>query len=122
MDWLQLEQVAVPRFRSIPQKHPRRGTEDHAEPASRLWRAALGRRISRDGTANGHRSGEQEICSFRHHRQKIRDKLDGSAAPPAGEAWHRLLVARLAAGAEHQNAGRESDVVAELRALLRSGT
>src|SRR5437762_1600623 len=37
------------------------------------------------------------------------------------QSRHRVLVARSAAGGEHENGGRESDVVAELRSLQRSG-
>src|SRR6202035_5349951 len=40
----------------------------------------------------------------------------------AREAGHRLLVARLATGKDHQDGRRDADLVAQLRALYRSAT
>jgi len=49
--------------------------------------------------------------------KKIRDQLHGPSAPSSGEARHRFLVARLAAGANHEAARRQPNVVAQLCAL-----
>ncbi len=63
----------------------------------------------------------EEVRAVRHHQQEVRDQLHEYPASPAGEAGRGLLVARLAAGAEHADPRRESDVVAELRPLHRPG-
>ena len=74
-------------------QHARRRPEGHAESASRLGRAAVGSSVSGDGAGHGHRSGDEEICALRHHRQEIRHELLEPPASSAGKAGHRLLVA-----------------------------
>src|ERR1700689_3324542 len=47
------------------------------------------------------------------------DELPEPRAAPAGEAGRGFLVARLAAAVDHGPAGREPDLVAELRSFHR---
>jgi hypothetical protein len=68
-------------------------------------------------------SGTQTLCTTSVLRARKKFVLPAPASARNGwcanqlPAGHRLLVAGLAAGDEHQDAGRESDVVVELRAL-----
>ncbi len=70
---------------------------------------------------HGHRPRNTEIRSFRYYGQEVRNELYEPHASSPGKAGNRFLVARLAAGVEHRNAGSQSNLVAELRPLQRSG-
>ncbi len=76
LDRLHLEQTAVSliptQFLDAPAC---RRPEDQPQPASRVGRSAVGRSLSGDGQGHGHRSGDQEVCALRHHRQEIRHQL-----------------------------------------------
>ena len=81
----------------------RRGPEGHAQSASGLGHPAVGGGLSGDGARHGHRSGDEEIRALRPHQQEMGDQLLQPGPAPAGETGHRLLVARLAAGAHDTN-------------------
>ncbi len=49
--------------------------------------------------------------------KKFADQLLQPRPPSAREAGHRLLVARLAAGTQHEDGRRDADLVAQLRPL-----
>ena len=66
--------------------------------------------ISGDGEGDGHRSGNEKVCAVRHHRQEVRDELHEPGSASAGEAGHRLLVARLAAGADDDQVARREPI------------
>ena len=105
---------------AVLEEHSRRGPQGDPQYASRIRRAAVGRRLSGDGASHGHRSGDRKVRAVRHHRQEVRHQLHQPAASSAGKTGHRFLVARLAAGSEYPDRGRKPHLVAELRAFHRS--
>ena len=98
---------ALSRSRAVPRQASRESSEDQLESASRLGHSAMGEQLSGDGEGHGHRSGDKEIRALRLTNKKFADELLQPRASSAGETGHRFLVARLAAGAEHQDARRE---------------
>jgi len=112
-----VEQAAVSRPGSVSRQAPRRGFEGDVESTSGFWCATVGAGLSRNGQGDGDRSGDEEICAVRHYGQEVCDQLHELAAPSAGEARHRFLVAGLAAETSDQRGRRETHLVAQLCSL-----
>ena len=63
LERLHVEQDPVSRSRCVPEKCPRRRTEDHDESASRVGHSAVGRGVSGNGARHGDRPGNQRNTS-----------------------------------------------------------
>ena len=121
MDRLHVEQDPLPRSGGVPRLVRGARPEDDAEHPPGVRRAAVRGRVSRDGARDGDRPGHEALRAVRHHEQEVRRELPESPVPSARAAGRRLLLARLAAGEDHEGGGREPDLVAQLRPHVGHG-